>query len=117
MPNIRLPEIARATNLAYTLAQGVFSAMSTTLVPSGTRAEILHRFISKLMNSADTYSEATLTLNISAYSCTLERICPPLIQQLYFPPILSLQTPLHRLELHLQLANLPHKTPQINQVD
>ena len=120
MPKFRLSEIvigptgARTTNLAYTLAQGALSEVSMTLVPSGTRAQILHPFISRLMNSADTYSEAALTLDISAYSCTLERICPPLIQQLYFPPILSLKTPLHRLKLHPQLANLPHKTPPIN---
>ena len=71
MSKFRLPELvigptgAGTINMAYTLAQGVLTEMSMTLVPSGLRAEILHPFFSRLVDSEDIYSESAQSINAS----------------------------------------------------
>ena len=51
--------------MAYTLAQGVLTEMSMTLVPSGLRAEILHPFFSRLVDSENIYSESAQSIDAS----------------------------------------------------
>lgn len=71
MSKFRLPELvigpigARTINMAYTLAQGVLSEMSVTLVPSDLRAEILHPFFSRVVGSEEIYSESAQSINAS----------------------------------------------------